>query len=148
MLRERRQVQGYTDLGRIRIPPLPPYIIMTDRDTGTLWLLSWNLTTASQDGKGYVSITDVIPSTPDKLVYGPYDGPYVQEQNAAQGSPVIRLLIRGSRLGYEMVSTQSLASIDNQPVLTRQGLVFSFREIIVPATWKQEKDTLGWRYRP
>lgn len=141
----RRRIMGYTDLGHIRIPPLPQFIIMTDRADGTFWELQWNTDTPSFDGNGYISITDTLSRKPDKTTYGPYEGPYVQEQNITQGSPIIKLLIRGGRLGYEMVREQSLQSIDNPPVLTRRVGSNTLREIIVPLTWRSESDTLGWR---
>lgn len=145
LLKQRRRVQGYTDLGRIRIPPLPQYTIMTDRADGTKWLLQWNTTHFSIDGNGYISITTVLPSTPDKLIYGPYEGPFVQEQNAAQGNPVLRLLIRGGRLGYESLQDQGVQSIDNPRVLTRRVGSNTLREVVVPLVWKYARQPLGWR---
>lgn len=61
---------GFKDMGRIRIPPLPSAIHMTDRQTGTVYFLTRNVTATEI----------VLSSTPygktDRVFYGPHDGPY------------------------------------------------------------------------
>lgn len=140
-IRDRRTVHGYTDIGRIRIPPLPQYIVMTDRADGTRWLLTYNLS-EGPDGDGRISITDMLPSTPDVLLFGPYDGPYLDGTDQ-QGRPIIRLLIRSGRLGYEQVMIQGITSIANVRILTRLGLSHIFREIIIPSSWNVTHD-IAW----
>lgn len=145
---ERRRVQGYIDMGKVRVPPLPQYMVMTDRADGTLWLLSYNLTDLNPpaDGFGRISITDVLPSTPDKLIFGPYEGPYVQEVTNEQGNPIIRLLIRDGHIGYEMPNFgPGVQSLDTARVLTRRGVANILREIVVPLAWRSAGDTLGWK---
>lgn len=139
----RRRIHGYTDMGQIVIPPQPTYIIMTDREDGTLWHLTHNTTVFSTDGNGYISITDSIPTTPDKFVYGPYDGPYVQERNNLQEHTIVRLLIRNGFLGYEMFEQVPVQSIDTKSVITRRTANIH-RQILRPTFWIKRGDTLSW----
>lgn len=83
-----RTIQGYWDMGRITIPPLPPNIVLTDRGTGALWLVEYNA------GSGLVGINSVIPSTPDKQIYASGEEPYVGDRRA-------RLIVRDAELGFD-----------------------------------------------
>lgn len=123
----------------IRIPPIPRGMVLTDRDDGTLWQLKQNTTEDSPDGAGHVSITDVYAVNQDHRVYAAYDGPLLGEHGT------IRLLIRGGRIGYEMVSWgPGTSDISQSPVYTRNGFRGDFSEIIVPLSWVRFDDVLGW----
>lgn len=149
-MRERRVIRGYTDLGTNRVPALPQNIIMTDRDNGTLWFLTYSLTPETGDGLGRIMITDVLPSQ-DRTIYGPYDGPYVS-LHSERIRPVIRLFVRGGFLGYEVVDGQpEVTAQSNQRVVPRVGMDRSLREIVIPSDWETSSqtfgnvDTLAWR---
>lgn len=144
---------GFTDMGRIRIPPLPKYIGFTDRDNGTIWYLQHTLTSPGVDGNGYISISDVQPG-PDKdwVIYGPYDGPVIA---GLRGQfPNIRLFVRGGYLGMEFFS-DGVGEDNSGQILTRRGLAPETREINRPANWQAEhvvrisggSDELGWTPR-
>src|SRR5262245_52254782 len=94
----RRTVQGYLDMGRIQIPPLPQNIILTDRADGTQWLLSHSdRTEPSSDGEGHIAIISNFHLTDsDYVIYGAYDEPVLKED------PRVRLIVRGGRLGYDI----------------------------------------------
>lgn len=65
-------IDGYTYLGRSRVPPLPNRIAMRDRTTGEEKVLSHSGT------PGSLSVDPVTPSSrwSDITRYGAYDGPY------------------------------------------------------------------------
>lgn len=63
-----RWIDGEFDMGRYRVPPMPPRIGMTDRVTGLVKVLS-------DDGTNLV-LADPTRAMPDVDLYGPYDGPY------------------------------------------------------------------------
>jgi hypothetical protein len=129
-----------------RIPPLPPRVLMTDRDDGTLWLLSFTITPPAADGFGYVTIrSDAdLPSTKEVSgkVYAAYEGPYLP------GTPLTRLLIRGGYLGYELVERPPwLRDQDNPPIYARdaRSIGRSSRLIVQPTGFPDNDDAvLGW----
>src|ERR1700675_927294 len=111
----RRLWWGYTDIGRIQIPPNPKYLILTDRDTGQLWWVTFNKTLASSDGFGYIAINSVFPCNsnidgasngprtipPPKVynncvIYDAYDEPVIGFLDAVN---FVRLFVRGGVLG-------------------------------------------------
>ena len=142
-MRQRRVIRGYMDFGGIRIPPLPQGTVFTDRDDGTLWLLSHTVTPPAADGFGYITITDVIPNAVEHQVYEAYGEPVLGT------NPMVRLLIRGGYLGYEDYTLgQGITDRDNQRIMTRKGLTRVIREIIVPTTWNHHGDVLGWDPEP
>lgn len=96
---------GYWEMGTVKIPPLPHYIIMTDRSTGTQCLLSHTL---SGSAPTTVLMSTTLPSTPDKHAYGPYEGPYI-----ANGTR--RLYVSSGTLFSEAVT-------DAQPVAQQRAL--------------------------
>jgi hypothetical protein len=137
---------GYTDMGRIRIPPLPKYIALTDRADGvTVWYLQHNITSPPNptlDGLGFISISNIQPR-PDRdwVIFGPNDGP-IYPGNATR--PNIRLLVRGGNLGYEVMVEAN--AIDNGGrILTRRGVANETREIYRPTAWFSDHEgTLAW----
>ena len=133
---------GFTDLGRIRIPPLPVNIILTDRDDGTLWWLIHVTDPAGPDGYGYVAIESTIPTLTDKRIYAANEGPILPTE------PRARLIIRGGYLGYEFETTldTGITDRDQAPIHTRNGLKSETRRIIIPTDWSEHGpvDTLAW----
>ena len=130
---------GYTNFGKIQIPFLPQGIVLTDRDDGTLWLLTHNLTEASADDTGHIAITDTIPSNINYRTYSADSGPVFGS------NPTIRLILRGGNLGYETYSLSGYTTdIDQPPVQTRRGNQHWTNEIIIPTSWQRFPNMLGW----
>lgn len=140
-----------------RIPSTPQFIVITDRDDGTLWTLSHDVT------GDYIAINDQglniggsLPSEEwtDVRFYGPYEGPYLAiptRLQAANPRLKLRLLIRGGYLGYELIEDPTNTGHANHRVLTRRGLSRVYREIIVPQEWVNfygELDVAGWEDNP
>lgn len=133
---KRRRVQGFTDLGSVHVPPFPQHIVLTDRDDGTQWALS------HQDDAGTprVILTDTIPSTPDKYIYGANEGPIV-----ATSAGRYRLLVRDGRLGYEdLGASPHCADRDQHRILTRKDKERTIYEIIEPADFSALDPELGY----
>lgn len=121
-----RRIGAYTDLGPIRIPPRGPHLILTDRGDGTLWHLSFTTTPPSTDGDGYITLNSTIPSDPYKIIYGPYDGPWVNED--------IQLFVRDGYLGMDNPDQRDwYTDHDQARIMARSGLLTEGREIIIPA---------------
>lgn len=132
---------------QVRSPPVPPYIILTDRADGTLWLLSHDVTgehVAISDGVNLLDLSDYV-------VYPANSGPVVPDTPSnpiAQKSEHKRLLVRGGYLGYENVPDAT----EQGRVMTRRGLSLILRRIFVPDTWRafdsgnptHDDDTLGY----
>lgn len=76
---------GYYDLGPIQIPPLPRTFGMTDRQTGTVWYLSYDA------AQGRLALNDTTPQT-FVQIYGPYDGPFLADTGYRLGTRNGRLL--------------------------------------------------------
>lgn len=145
------------DPNRVRVPPLPEFMVLTDRDDGTLWVLSHDIT-----GE-YIAINDegllknpAVSSTIRRTefhVYGPFDGPIVPDRPTnpyGQAEAQKRLLVRGGYLGYEATEPEC----EQGRVMTRRLVSRILREIIVPTTWRtfadenghlpSDRDVLGW----
>lgn len=63
-------INGEFFMGRYRTPPMPNYIIMTDRVTNAQKALT------NDDSLSAVVLSDVQPMWPDRSYFGPHDGPY------------------------------------------------------------------------
>jgi hypothetical protein len=126
------------DLGPFR-GKLPQYLVLTDRQDGKKWVLLHNNSphlvlqgsppVLVDDGLGFISISDVIPTTPDKLVYAPFDGPVLAT------NPRLRLFVRGGYLGIEEVTELPRPTTDQDQarVLTRRGVNTETKELVVQA---------------
>lgn len=127
-------------MGRIRIPPLPQYMVLIDRDDDTRWMLTHTLTPATSDGFGYFSITTPVPrNVYDYMTFGKYDGPILSTQ------PTVKLLVRGGYLGYEQETLPiSITDRDNPRILSRRGVARESREIYIPNSWVHTPDRLAW----
>jgi hypothetical protein len=111
-----RRVDGLTDMGPVRVPPLPQWIVMRDRVLG----VDYVLTHSGNVGNLEIATSLTLPTTPDVARYGPYDGPYL--------SPgTWRLFLAGGELNLE----QSAIPHGNQRVLARSGLTRTFLEVLV-----------------
>src|SRR3990167_3608969 len=110
-----RRVRGHTDMGMIRIPALPQFIVMTDRADGKLWVL-----THGSDGEHIainddLTVLDLGQRTWTSTTYGPNDGPYLPT------NPGVRLIVRAGRLGYEFITQdQGVSDQDQARLLTRR----------------------------
>lgn len=131
----RRIINGYLDMGGMTIPPLPQGVVMTDRVTGKLWLLS-HLSTAPVVGgtDGRIMITDVLPRPEKYEVYGPYDGPWIQGK--------YRLLISNGQLGFENDGAPKHLQFAFRRILTIYQNERKTREIVVPTNYNGSR--LGW----
>lgn len=136
-----QRVWSNPDIEWMRIPSLPQQIILTDRDDGTLWLLSHSFVDDPGDGFGRISINDEFSTGfGDYEVFGPYEGPVIPGPEND-----IVLLVRGGYLGYELrYSGRANAADRNLRVLTRRGTYHEANEINTPSTWKDTPDVLGW----
>lgn len=132
----------------VRIPPLPYGFVLTDRADGTLWFLSHTVADPGPDGNGYITITDTIPeATPDMdlKVFPAEDGPIVDSD------PLFRMLIRGGRLGMELVEPSSQGSAYSRRekfIQTRKGVTRLTRHIHQPtlpsSDWLPLTYILAW----
>lgn len=144
------------DSNRPRIPPLPQFIVMTDRADGTEWVLTHDVTGEyiAINDHGLDIVGDKLGQWTDVVRYGPYEGPYVKDPVAKPDvaiQPQFRLLIRGGYLGFEQVDEPpSKREIQNARILTRRGVSRTIREILVPQVFKHfgmtRNDILGWTY--
>ncbi len=124
MRRQVRRVFGYYDLGPVQIPPFPTRIILTDREDGTLWVLSHD------EEREHVMITDTFPTDRHYTIYGPWDGPTLGTH------PRVQLLIRNGQLGYEQDDNPVwLRDRDQARILSRRGRTTTYTEIVVPEGW-------------
>ena len=112
MFHGRREIAGYTDIGKLFIPPIPHGVAMTDRGTGTVYLLTDNTTDANGDRR--VGITTPLPASYRTNTLGPFDGPYLDI-----GIGQVRLFIRDGRLGFEDMALPSRSS--QAAIMTRKA---------------------------
>lgn len=137
--RQRRMVNGYLDMGRITIPPLPVHIILTDRDDGTLWHLSYTLTPPAVDGYGYITLNSDIPTDPMRRIFDAYDGPVLAD------SPQVKLMVRGGNLGYDGSELPVwLHDRDQARIFARIQNLVALREIVLGTTWRSVPDVIAW----
>ncbi len=150
---------AYLPNQQIRIPPTPAFVVLTDRDDGTEWVLSHDSTgeyVAINDA-GLVKGGDARFNWQDIILYGPYDGPIVPSPSRNRHYELatkVRLLVRGGFLGYEEINpSQSYGEPTQARILTRRGLSRTIREIIVPEVWERfnsiiDTDILAWEDAP
>ena len=110
-------------MGRVRVPPLPSRIVLTDRADGTLWIL-----THEADGS-HVGIESTIPANAKDLhTYPANVGPVLPTV------PEARLLVRGGFLGYEETALpRATTDRDQARILTRRGVQSIVLEVREPA---------------
>lgn len=99
---------GYSDLGPIEIAPTAVGIVLTDRDTGIKYLVSFNVT----GGTTRLSInTDfaTIQARDSVRIYDKDDGPVMMEDGQ------YRLMIRSGRIGVEQMTFPIGVQARNDP---------------------------------
>lgn len=119
---------GYFYMGGIQIPPMPRHIILTDRADGTKWWLTYNLSPATSDGFGYISITTTMPPTSqESITFAAYEEPVI-----AFTSGNARLIVNGGYLGVEERNpSQGVTDRENMQIYARiDGLNNPMRRII------------------
>lgn len=89
-MNERRRANGYTDLGPVRVPPLPPKPALTDRSNGLIYEITKS---------GSVPALSQITNTAGYNVHAAFSGPYVQA-----GAETRRLFASGGTLGSELLT--------------------------------------------
>lgn len=123
----RRVVKGFTDLGTVRVPPLPTRIVLIDRADGTFYALLHDGTSSDR-----IALDSLASRTSgdDIRIFAAFDGPVINAPNPH------RLLVRNGALGYEeMVLTSHLSDRDEAPVLCRRDNESKLFEI---------KQGVGW----
>ena len=93
-------IDGYTYLGRPRVPPMPNRIALQDRTTGLYKVLG------NTAGAGALELMDINPQWSDVEKYGPNDGPYNEN---------FRLYLDNGVLGSEYA-----AGYNSRTILTRR----------------------------
>lgn len=107
-----RKVPGYHDMGRIRIPPLPPYVMFTDRDDGTLWALTHDSDYTT------VALDDTISSPEHQFVYPANQGPLLDDGYGGY----VEVFVRGGTLGFEpYMPTRHVDGPRGGTLYTRRG---------------------------
>jgi len=130
-LRAGQRTRYGTWMGQQQVPPLPNFVLIQDREDGK-W---WQLTHALMGELDYFAITDDINLRKQAAVwYKSYDEPHLP------GHPELRFFVRGGRVGYETVDVLT----QNSPITTRKLQQRYTLEVIVPQTWKNWPDELGW----
>lgn len=127
-----RMWYGYADFGPIQMPPVPRYIVLTDRTTGTAWWLTYNTDLTTADGYGYISITDTSPpSSQESITFGAYDGPYL----SGPLGTTRQLFVRNGYLGVEERQDRGIVDAESLQIYARKaGLNISMRHIIFSTT--------------
>jgi len=126
----------------VQIPPLPAYLVLTDRADGTEWLLSWTTAQAGPDGNGYITITDTIPSRGDVKRYAAGEEPYLDEWP-------YRVFIRGGRIGVDDEALPQAEQDRDQAMIAakRSDNRRKVRELRVSDVWEFGDligDVLAW----
>lgn len=113
-------------MGKPRVPPLPHYIFMRSRDDFNDIFV---ITHSGTPGALTLLVTNQnMPVTLERVLYGPYDGPYIENGR-------VRLFVDNGALDGEFVIPPS--PIHNQQrVLSRRANERSFLELSAPASWK------------
>jgi hypothetical protein len=129
-------------MGPIQIPPVPRFIILTDRADGTLWWLTYNLTPPAADGFGYISITTASPqSSQESITYAAFNEPYIP-----MDSGFARLIVRSGFLGVDASSPgQGITDIETLQIYARKGgLNIPMRRLILSSTTDKKGALYSW----
>jgi hypothetical protein len=112
-VKNRRLRSGYSNLGPIQIPPRAAAFVLTDRDDGTLYLVSFNTDTVERlsINTNYAS----IQRREGVRIYEADDGPYMDEDHE------YRIFVRAGRIGLEYTpSERAISDIDQAPPYARK----------------------------
>jgi hypothetical protein len=112
-----RTIQGYLDMGRPAVPPLPNFFVLTARDNGVQYVLTFTGTAPALT----FALSTTLPTTPDVTYYGAYAGPYV-------ASGTRRLFVTGGALASEALAAGDLP-VQQGKVLARRGVETTVMEV-------------------
>lgn len=102
---------GWSDLGPIQIPPLPPFLLLTDRVTGQVWWVQPDATFT------HVQITTASPPAGQtQILYQAFNEPYIS------GTPgIAQLFVSNGTLNVGMVipNVQGITNISTDPIYAR-----------------------------
>lgn len=119
--KQKRYKHGYPDFGPTRLPVIPMVLILTDRDDGSLWLVSWNSTDFSPpDINGRISINSVS-----------FDLYYGSRMPLAQDGVYMNgyiLFVRSGRLGFDDEWRNTNSDEKGPPQFAR--LITQYRQFI------------------
>ena len=121
----RRRWRGYTDLGTVRVPPLPAGFVMVDRVTATEYLLSHT------SSNNTVLLTTPVPGQWRGIAINAFSGPLLD-------SPIglLRLYISSGTLTFEL-APDAFKGVNHPPVTTRNfgesGIVYEITASAVAA---------------
>lgn len=121
MAHQRRRIMGYTDLGAVQQPPLPPGIALTARDDGLAYFLSHN------SGAETLLLVTPVPTWWKGIVLGARAGPVV----VTGDNKVARLYVTGAALTHEEAPAHA-AGTRHPPVWTRSGTERVVFEVTIP----------------
>lgn len=102
-------IDGYTFMGRPRVPPMPNRLALKDRTTGLYKVLSHTA------GAGSFVLADIDPKWRDVQKFGTHEGPYHGDY---------RLYLDNAVLAFELAPDHS-----NSRILTRRGFDKTVLEI-------------------
>lgn len=139
----RRLRNGYSNFGAIAIPPLPSPIILTDRDDGTKWLVSFDITTSPPvDGYGRIMINSVYGNIGRRdgiAEYAAGDEPYLEQDGQ------YKLIVREGRLGFEFIPfEQGNTDNDGMKLYARLSGTRSLRRIYLSESTHNSMRTPAW----
>lgn len=111
---DRRLRSGYFDLGPFKLPIRPQAVILTDRDDGTKWLISFN--TSAPERLSINTEYATLYNKEDIRTYSANDGPRMDEDGE------YRLMVRGGRLGFDYTPfSQAISASSDNPSYARLG---------------------------
>lgn len=144
MTHSRLIINGFTFMGRSRIPQDIGSIALTDRGTGTLYWLKMD--TAGTD---FVTILTPLPTLFDGIIYPAFEGPQIWI-NVNPVRYFLRLLVRDSFFGYEVV--EDGRTVGNKRILVAdvqdaKPLTDNLHEIFKPAGIYSPGGTLAYERR-
>lgn len=127
-------------LGFAAVPALPQFIVLTDRDDGTQWVLSHSADRYRISLRTVDEALRANPAWQDAKFYEADQGPVLATE------PRVQLLVRGGRLGYEIETLpKGVGSVSPRRFLTRRRQDHQVHEVIKPTEtpWQLE-DALAW----
>lgn len=114
---KRRRWNGYTNMGPTVIPPLPQYMVLTDRADGTLWFVSFNPTAPTHlTSNNDPTVIALAMRSEGVRIYAASDGPFMDEDGE------FMLIVRSGRLGFDYnVFPVGLKQLSDAPQYARKA---------------------------
>jgi hypothetical protein len=135
-----RHQGGLFNMGQTRVPPLPPFVAMTDRADGTVWYLSHNVDFSRIAVNNVLAAINLSPVErfQDITTYGPNDGPWLTTQ--------IQIFVRSGRIGYDFhpLVEQGVTFYGNPTPWSRRKVQRTSFKIAVGTLWHKEGDRLSF----